>query len=897
RSSDLAIARCEVLLKQAHTHPQLLEHHQASLAARGEGTASDIATGHAQTHIHVATALAALERYYRELLATSDVTTLRRQRAEELRQAVARAEAEAARETGAQAVEFGEAMRALCRDLLDESAQATAHDPTAPTLFAVRLQAEVLQRRRVELEARIGPAFARVRDDELALMLDEMVSMQSMMNRTERGFQHAWLVIVATGSAAMTCVVFVARRIARSIKAQMQTLAEKNLALATANRRVQETLASLRASETWHDALIETTTDWVWEIDCDLCFCYSSEHVEKLLGYSPEAVCGRSPFDFMTKEEGDRVRRIVESHASTREPFRAVEHSMLHRDGREIIVEATGVPVFDQEGGFRGYRGTATDITKERRSEQRLRSSEERLRTIINSVQAGIMIVDARSREILDANPAALRLFNAERDEVVGQRHDRYAGPRAESVDVPPDSAQAVDCKEDVLRTRTGALVPILKTITPITYEGRDLLVESFVDISEQRQAAEQMELARQAAEDANQTKSEFLANMSHEIRTPMTAILGFADLLREQCDQSEEALSAVDTIRRNGQHLLSIINDILDISKIEAGKMRLEAAPTSIWTVATEVVSLMRVRAQAKGIRLDLIFEGPLPRQIRSDPMRIRQILLNLVGNAIKFTERGSVRLVVREQRRGESHPRLAFDVIDTGIGIAADRLPLLFQPFTQADSSMSRRFGGTGLGLTISSRLAKMLGGDIGVESKLGVGTRFTLVLDPGPLEAAEYVDSLEEALVEDPATALRGSDRTGLIDARLSGRVLIAEDGPDNQRLIAHFLSRAGLETEIAANGRIACEMVSEAEEAGADYDLVLMDMQMPEMDGYAAARALRGRGCRTPIIALTAHAMSDDRDKCLDAGCDDYATKPIDRSALISLIQKYLRRQAA
>jgi PAS domain S-box-containing protein len=898
--------RCDSLLAQARAHAQqhaatgLVEAESVEAAASAPLPNTTTSTLRARSALE--DTLASMEQCYRQLLQASNVEALEELRsrwAPVLAQAVAEVPVEPSPEQAPPGTDLHGILQALANELLGTAPPAGGSLwERTPTLFVARVDQVALEHRRAELRSHLGPTFARVRDGELALMLDEIGSMQSIMGRTERGFKHAWLLIVGAGSAAMICVVLVARRITASIMAQMQVLSGKNRALAKANLRVEEALASLRASEAWHDALIETTTDWVWEIDTEARFRYSSEHVERLLGYSPQEVMGKTPFEFMPTQEGQRVRRIVEERAALREPLLPLEHVMSHRDGRQIIFEATGVPVFDQDGEFRGYRGTATDVTKERRAEQDLRNNEERLRTILDAVQAGIVIVDANTHEILDANPAALRLFDAQRHEVVGRLCHHHVCPNVEGQCPITDLGQSIDRKECMVLTSAGASVPVLKTVTPINYNGRDLFVESFVDISEQKQAAEQIEFARQAAEDANQTKSEFLANMSHEIRTPMTAILGFADLLLEQDQQSEETHESVETIRRNGQHLLAIINDILDISKIEAGKMQMEAVPTSVWTIAAEVVSLMRVRAVARKIDLELSFEGPLPRLVRSDPMRLRQILLNLLGNAIKFTNEGSVRLVVREERHNSGRPMVAFDVIDTGIGIEPERLSLLFQPFTQIDSSSTRRFGGTGLGLTISRRLAKMLGGDIHVESEPNVRTRFTVLLDPGPLADAQYITSLEEAIVADTSpdeTPQRTPPEPA--SGTLTGRVLLAEDGPDNQRLISHFLRQAGLEVEVACNGKVACEMLARAEDQGEGFDLVLMDMQMPEMDGYAATGALRERGCTLPIVALTAHAMAGDREKCLQAGCDDYATKPIDRRALIALLQEHLGRAVA
>ncbi len=401
-----------------------------------------------------------------------------------------------------------------------------------------------------------------------------------------------------------------------------------------------------------------------------------------------------------------------------------------------------------------------------------------------------------------------------------------------------------------------------------------------------------QLEIARQAADAANQAKSDFLANMSHEIRTPMTAILGCTELLSEVID-GPEAEDLSRTIHRNGEHLLEIINDILDLSKIEAGRLDLDHRPFSPANLLEEVVALLRVRADARKLSLDVRPLSRLPSQVMSDPTRVKQVLLNLVGNAIKFTERGGVTVNVTCDDSG-GRPRLQFDVVDTGIGMSSEQVGALFRPFTQADSSMSRRFGGTGLGLAISKRIAAMLGGDVEVVStRPGAGSviRFSFVASE-----ASVADTLGTDMHAEVAPEPVPAAPTGAAEGALTGmKVLVAEDVVDNQRLIAFILRRAGAEVSIAENGKLAHDEVIRALATGQPYDAVVMDMQMPVMDGYAATRRLREAGCATPIIALTAHAMTGDREKCLAAGCDDFTTKPVDRDLLVATIAHHVARE--
>ena len=395
-----------------------------------------------------------------------------------------------------------------------------------------------------------------------------------------------------------------------------------------------------------------------------------------------------------------------------------------------------------------------------------------------------------------------------------------------------------------------------------------------------------------QVAEAATETKSAFLANMSHEIRTPMTAILGFADLLLDPTQGAADRVNCVQTIQRNGRHLLTLINDILDLSKIEAGKMTVEAIDCVPAQVVSDIASLMRVRAAEKKLNLDVQYHTPVPRSITSDPTRLRQILTNLAGNAIKFTDQGCVTIHVAMTGDAGGGAYLEFQVQDSGVGMSPEQLDKLFRPFMQADSSTTRRFGGTGLGLNISKRLAEMLGGQLTVRSELGRGSTFTLTLPLGKVEAGRLVQPSEI----EKAIAPKGS--VAAVTTSLGGiRILLAEDGPDNQRLIALYLRKAGASVALANNGQEACDQALAALNRHEPFGVILMDMQMPVMDGYAATSRLRSEGYRSPIIALTAHAMSSDRDKCLGAGCDDFASKPIDRAALMATIERWSRTKAA
>lgn len=404
------------------------------------------------------------------------------------------------------------------------------------------------------------------------------------------------------------------------------------------------------------------------------------------------------------------------------------------------------------------------------------------------------------------------------------------------------------------------------------------------------------LEQVSMTARTASESKSEFLANMSHEIRTPLTAILGYADVLLSIVSQeSEDQRQAAITIKRNGEYLLTIINDILDLSKIEAGRLEVESVPCSSCKIFTDLRTLMSVSAEAKGLAFNIGCSGSLPETIQSDPVRLRQILINLIGNAIKFTQSGEVRVDVRFETDSSLDHKLRIDVSDTGIGMSDKQLGHLFRPFAQADGTTTRRFGGTGLGLVISKRLANMLGGDITVRSTPGEGSIFTFTVATGPLEGVVFRDhSAERNSPEEEASP-------PVAAVELHGKILLAEDGPDNQRLISFILRRAGAEVSVANNGQEAVDLMRPAvDENGRKtwpFDLVLMDIQMPVMDGYEAILLLREEGFRGPIIALTAYAMPKDIQRCLEAGCDVHLAKPINLDVLLQAAVQLMKTPSA
>jgi len=399
-------------------------------------------------------------------------------------------------------------------------------------------------------------------------------------------------------------------------------------------------------------------------------------------------------------------------------------------------------------------------------------------------------------------------------------------------------------------------------------------------------QTNEQLEMLKKRADllaeeavKANKAKSQFLANMSHEIRTPMNAIIGFSNILAEE-DLPEEHKKSINIIKESGEGLLMLINDILDLSKIESGQLEIETIDTLLGQLIDPIELLMKPKAVEKNIELQIVKANGLPTMIYTDPTRLRQCLINLLSNAIKFTEQGYVRLKVTLQQDND-RSFVRFDVEDTGIGIAPDKQKMIFESFTQADGSTTRKYGGTGLGLAITKQLAELLGGQITVTSELKKGSVFSLVIPTG-------IDSTKQSLLDsENAAGGTGAQAKPAAQFAFTGNVLVAEDVETNQMLIEKMLNKIGFDVTIAENGLLAVQKALVQ-----SFKMIFMDMQMPEMNGYDATKALRQKGIKTPIIALTANAMKGDDKECIDAGCTDYLPKPFDPQQLLQVIQKHL-----
>ena len=606
------------------------------------------------------------------------------------------------------------------------------------------------------------------------------------------------------------------------------------------------------------------------------------------------------------------IRGVIEGVLKTEKPAHALEvQPALVVGGVRVSpwleISAGAVTV----AGRPHLIASVVNITSRKQTEDALRDSESRFRVLFEKSRDALMTLEPPLWKFTSANPATFEIFG-----VKDAAQFNTLGPWDLSPEIQPDGRPSAEKAKEMIETAmregshffewthkrlNGKEFPATVLLTRMELAGRMVLQATVRDITPQKQAEEAVRREVARADAANAAKSIFLANMSHEIRTPMTAILGFAELLgasfeccttchkHEPCTTRVQNKESIQVIRRNGQVLLDLINDILDLAKVEAGKIEVERVPCSPVQIVEETVSLLRVRAIEMGTSLSARYEFPLPETILSDPARVRQVLVNLVNNAVKFTSEGQVEIIVRcvtDVRAGRA--AMAFDVKDTGIGMTAEQIGQLFQPFVQADSATTRRYGGTGLGLAISKWLAEALGGDVHVVSLPGKGSTFTFTMETELPESARMLKDLSEA-------STRASHESGSpspVAVKLRGKVLLAEDGPDNQKLISAILRMAGAEVDVASDGRSAVEKALAALSAGAPYGAILMDMQMPEMDGYDATRQLRRSKYDKPIVALTAHAIAEDRQKCIAAGCDGYATKPVNRIALLAILARLM-----
>jgi len=623
-------------------------------------------------------------------------------------------------------------------------------------------------------------------------------------------------------------------------------------------------------------------------------FPYASEGLYALYGVQPEEIIhDASPiFARFHPDDLDELMATINKSSEELSPFECYLR-LLFEDGTLRWVSANSLPEREADGSTL-WHGFMQDVTATHEAALELHEAKFRMEEAQALARIGNWSYDVSTTK----SHWSKQLYH-----IFGIVNSDVEPPYQEMLDsfYPDDAAKLDEAVKtaSIDGTPYSLVVRIRQPQSDVRYvrcEGRSRrdsvgkiigLLGTAADVTAEVEREQALQVARNQADVANRAKSEFLANMSHEIRTPLTAILGFADMLREDGNLEfapVQRLRTIDTIASAGHHLLTIINDVLDLSKIEANKTTVELIEAPLIEILCEVERLLRPKAIGKGLTLDAKLSTPVPDRILSDPTRLRQILMNLVGNAAKFTEQGKIVINVSVTASPEI-ASLIIDIEDTGPGITGEQSQMLFHAFEQVDSTVTRKHGGTGLGLTISRRLAKLMGGDVTLlRTELGTGSCFRLKLPLIPVVGSVLVESIEARAVAVVETRLE--------KISVHGRILLAEDGLDNQRLLSFILKKAGATIDFADDGQIALEMLDKANELNVPYDLLITDMQMPVMDGYMLAKTPRSQGVKMPIVALTAHALAEDRQKCLDAGCDDYLSKPIDKHLLLTACAKWI-----
>ena len=591
---------------------------------------------------------------------------------------------------------------------------------------------------------------------------------------------------------------------------------------------------------------------------------YVNPWFTEITGYTPEEAIGQNPRILKTDMQPPEFYRELWETITVGAAWDG-EFCNKKKSGELYWEHASISSIRNHQGEITHYVAVKEDITERRRGEEALRESEMRTKTILGSIRAGVVLIDAATHRVVEANPVALEMAKAAREDVVGKICHSFLCPASEGQCPITDLFQDVDNSERTLLTLDGKQVPVLKTVIRIMLDGRPHLLESFVDITERKKAEKQLQEAKDAAESATRAKSVFLANMSHEIRTPMNAILGFSQLMRRDPALKPSQRDHLDAISRSGDHLLGLINDILEMSKIEAGRMELNVTSFDLRGLLDDIGRMFRLRTDAKGLSLSVKISDQIPDALLTDVGKVRQVLINLLGNAVKFTHSGGIE--VRVDLEGEA---FQIEVEDTGVGIAEGDLARVFEPFEQTASGISEG-GGTGLGIPISRSHARLMGGDLTVESVPDQGSIFRL-----------WIPAVE-------GDSRRIRVETGRVLGLATGpvRVLVADDNADNRAVLSGILAEVGFEIQEAEHGEAAVELFQRQRPG-----VILMDLNMPVMDGFEAMRRIRALpgGAETPFIVVSGNIYEETRQRARAAGAAEFVNKPFKVNDLLRAIRR-------
>jgi PAS domain S-box-containing protein len=687
---------------------------------------------------------------------------------------------------------------------------------------------------------------------------------------------------IAEGDLELTAPVEQPHEIATLAQAFNSMTAQLRTLIAGLEQRLADlkrTSRELEESEAKYRRIVDTASEGIWVIGLDGIVTFVNSRMAVMLGRSPKEVIGHPATDFLFAGDVPDHLRALEDRR--RGMPGAYERRLRREDGQAVWTSVSATPIFGEGHRFEGSIAMLTDITERRLAEEELRVSRQKLARHIEQTLLGVIEWDPEFR-VREWNPAAEAIFGYSRDEAIGRHAAELILPEANRAELDSVFRQLLqqeggefNTNENV--TKDGRTIVCEWVNTPVL--GDDGAVVGIMSLARdvtERKEAERLRIAMEAAEAASLAKSTFLANMSHEIRTPMNAILGFAQLMRHDKGLSQRQRQQLDIINSSGEHLLALVNDILEMSKVEAGRTTVNPSAFNLRTLLNELDSMFGLRAQAKGLELRVIGSNEVPPFIVTDENKLRQVLVNLLGNAVKFTSEGSVELRVSTSRNEAGELRLHAEVQDTGPGIAPQDTERLFKYFEQAAAGGEAQ-AGTGLGLAISQEFVRLLGGEISVDSQPGTGSIFWFEI------------AIEEAAAEDVATIADERRVVSLSQGEPQYRILVVDDAPDNRELLAQLLEPVGFDVRTVADGQDA---VRESEKWRPQ--LILMDMRMPVMDGYEATRRIRKTelGAHVAIIGVTASVFSEMRQGVYDAGVDDFIAKPFGPGELFGKIGKLL-----